>query len=441
MKKKFILLALFGGLSYVILPGYATGPAGSGYERTGATGAIGCGSTPSCHSNAATGTTTVNITVAGSSGTVTSYTPGSTYTITMTGGNTSSSSLPYFGYQVTAVKGSPVSNAGTMTAPSGSNHVVTASGISVCEHTSPLAGSGSGGAGTTYTVNIPWTAPAAGSGTVTIRAVLNAVNHNGNQDAGDLWNYTSTTLSEATSSSISPITGTLSICIAANTPLADATSGGTWSSSTTSVATINSSGVVTGISAGTSTISYITGTGNATAVVTVNGAPVATITGYSTVCVGHTITLAGAPTSGVWTSSTPSKATVVLGTGVVTGVATGTDTIKYKVSGACGTDSTKKVITVTPASPCVNAVYNPFAEQDEVKLFPNPNRGTFSINVLATIDEEAHVTVTNVVGGKVKEYTIPTNAVQTLTMGQPAGVYFLSVVTTTQKYFVKMVVE
>jgi hypothetical protein len=60
MKKKFILLALFGGLSYVILPGYATGPAGSGYERTGATGAIGCGSTPSCHSNAATGTTTVN---------------------------------------------------------------------------------------------------------------------------------------------------------------------------------------------------------------------------------------------------------------------------------------------------------------------------------------------------------------------------------------------
>jgi hypothetical protein len=55
---------------------------------------------------------------------------------------------------------------------------------------------------------------------------------------------------------VTSITGTSSICIGVTSTLSNATSGGVWTSGTPSIATINSSGVVTGVAAGTSVISY-----------------------------------------------------------------------------------------------------------------------------------------------------------------------------------------
>lgn len=74
---------------------------------------------------------------------------------------------------------------------------------------------------------------------------------------------------------VASITGTTSFCVAAGTTLSNATAGGTWSSSNTGVATINSSGAVTGIAAGSSTISYTVTNGNgcsgtSTVAITVN---------------------------------------------------------------------------------------------------------------------------------------------------------------------------
>jgi hypothetical protein len=88
--------------------------------------------------------------------------------------------------------------------------------------------------------------------------------------------------------------GTLSgidtVCPNGTTTLSSSVSGGTWSSDDTAVATINSTtGVVTGVAAGTATMTYtVTGTGgcaNATATrtVTVNSVPTATST---TICAG-----------------------------------------------------------------------------------------------------------------------------------------------------------
>ena len=75
----------------------------------------------------------------------------------------------------------------------------------------------------------------------------------------------------------SSITGTLSTYVSDTTILSDATSGGTWSSGTTSVASVSTGGVVTGVSAGTATISYgvsnSCGTTYATAVYTVSAIP------------------------------------------------------------------------------------------------------------------------------------------------------------------------
>ena len=91
---------------------------------------------------------------------------------------------------------------------------------------------------------------------------------------------------------VAPITGTLSVCVGNTTALADATSGGTWSSLDPSIATIDAAGVVTGVAAGTATINYTytntttTGCSNTvSATVTVNALPaVSPIVGNVNMC-------------------------------------------------------------------------------------------------------------------------------------------------------------
>ena len=52
------------------------------------------------------------------------------------------------------------------------------------------------------------------------------------------------------------IGGTKSVCVGKTTTLTDATTGGVWSSSSTAIAAIGTTGIVTGVSAGTATITY-----------------------------------------------------------------------------------------------------------------------------------------------------------------------------------------
>src|ERR1043165_9144396 len=70
------------------------------------------------------------------------------------------------------------------------------------------------------------------------------------------------------------ITGYTSVCELSTVILSDATPGGTWSSSDTTIATVGAAtGIVTGISFGTAEISYTTGGGTATLTITVNPTP------------------------------------------------------------------------------------------------------------------------------------------------------------------------
>lgn len=340
MKIKLILLACLGIITYVVIMASSAGVGRSGYERTGASGTAGCGS---CHGSSATASTTITIQLLSGGSPVTSYTGGSSYTIVITGTNTSSSyTLPYFGFQVSAVNSGTTTNAGTLSAITGTA-LRTVSGINLVEQSAAMAATtGTGGSGTTYVLNIPWTAPVAGTGSVTIYTVLNAVNHNGTDDAGDKWNYTNLVVPEAVS--VLPITGTLSACIGATTPLADASTGGTWSSSATGVATVSSTGVVTGVAAGTATISYTATAGTATAVVTVNPMPAA-IGGTLTVCAGGTVTLADATSGGTWSGGTSGIASITSG-GSVTGVASGTAPVTYTLPTGCFAQGTVTVNTL-----------------------------------------------------------------------------------------------
>src|ERR1035437_7999102 len=120
-----------------------------------------------------------------------------------------------------------------------------------------------------------------------------------------------------------PITGTPTVCAGTTTTLSDATTGGTWASGTTTIATVGSTGIVTGVAGGTVTISYTNAGCTVTAIVTVNPLPNAgaiTSAGIDTVvCVGRTITLTETASGGVWTSTNVLLATVG-STGIVIGV-------------------------------------------------------------------------------------------------------------------------
>ena len=141
------------------------------------------------------------------------------------------------------------------------------------------------------------------------------------------------------------IIGTLHVCDGLMTSLSDGTTGGVWNAGAPGNVSIDGSGFVTGLSAGTNGITYTLGTGCVrTAVVTVNPLPPA-ITGPSAVCSGLTTTLSDATTGGTWSSSNLAIAGVSPGSGVVTGVANGTATITYKISTGCVIST---IVTVEP---------------------------------------------------------------------------------------------
>src|SRR5690606_32491770 len=136
-----------------------------------------------------------------------------------------------------------------------------------------------------------------------------------------------------------------------------ATPGGTWSTSDAAIATVNATGVVTGVAPGTATITYtLTNgdgcTGTQTLVVTVNALPVVpAITGTLDLFEGGTTTLSNTTPDGTWSSSNSAVATVDAG-GVVTGVAGGTADITYTVTTANGCTSAQTVtVTVDGFSP------------------------------------------------------------------------------------------
>ena len=215
----------------------------------------------------------------------------------------------------------------------------------------------------------------------------------------------------------SPLPATVTMCQNLTSTLTETVPGGTWSTSNATIATVGTSGVVTGVNPGTCTIAYTlptgcavsttasvnplpapftvtgggafcsggtgvhvglsgstagfdyqlisggitvgdltgggssldyglyTATGNYTvfatnttsgctnsmtgsAVITNNPLP-APITGTTSICVGANSTLSSATPGGLWTTSNPAQATVIIGTGIVTGVFAGIPTITY----------------------------------------------------------------------------------------------------------------
>jgi PKD repeat protein len=157
---------------------------------------------------------------------------------------------------------------------------------------------------------------------------------------------------------VSAITGTASICIGATTPYVSATSGGIWSSSATGIATVNASGVVTGVSTGTAEIRYTVTSGGCsttvTKLVTVKDQPIANA-GLDKVltCANASATLGTSPVSGYTYSWSPSAGLSSTTIAQPTVSQAGTYTLTATSNGCSATDVI--VVTTDKIPPVANA--------------------------------------------------------------------------------------
>lgn len=189
-------------IGIITLTSYSTG-------KTGVS-AIGCG-VSGCHGNQST-TTSISMDFDGNSS-LTAYTPGKKYTIDLSIDNSNliSTAAAKAGFDLQFSAGTISNNpSGTMIMSNKELH-----------HTTPKAMT-SGSA----TFTFDWTAPTAGSGTVTINIAANGVNGN-DAVTGDAWNLKTITLTEfiapkkanistITSSGITTTTATINAQINAN---------------------------------------------------------------------------------------------------------------------------------------------------------------------------------------------------------------------------------
>lgn len=153
------------------------------------------------------------------------------------------------------------------------------------------------------------------------------------------------------------ISGATPICRLVSTAYtSDGTTGGTWTSTNIAVATVvGATGVVTGVSAGTSDITYtvispcgLTASNFKTLTVSPDANP-GSVIGSSPLCIGSSTTYASTgEAGGTWSSSDNTVAIVVSLTGAVTTTGAGTATITYTLNTGCNAPKTSnKTITVS----------------------------------------------------------------------------------------------
>ncbi len=183
----------------------------------------------------------------------------------------------------------------------------------------------------------------------------------------------------------SAITGDVHQCVGTSDTLGNAFSGGTWTSSPSTIASVTAStGIVRGVTTGTATITYtLPGGCYVTRGDTVSSTPsVAAITGPTVVCTGSTITLATTTTGGSWSSANNAIASVN-SFGVVTGNSAGTVNITYSVTNSCATAFQIRTLTVNTTPSAITGTFN-ICSGTSTTLGSSPSGGSWSSSATGT---------------------------------------------------------
>ena len=202
----------------------------------------------------------------------------------------------------------------------------------------------------------------------------------------------------------SAITGVDSVCQGASISLSESVAGGSWTSTNTSIASVNNFGVVVGETAGRDTIIYsLANTCSQTFVIRINSLPTV-ISGPSVLCAGRLASFTDTVTGGSWSVSNTSVGTIS-SSGQFFSSTNGTDTVTYRLGTGCATNTTITVIPLPSSisgddSVCVNSI---------VALSDSSGGGVWSVNntSLATITSSGIVTGL-AAGRDTVQYTIST---------------------------------
>lgn len=247
------------------------------------------------------------------------------------------------------------------------------------------------------------------------------------------------------------ISGNANLCVGSTTTYSsNGSDNGYWSSNNSSVATVNSNGVVTGVRAGTATISYTVPScfGNSISIKTItvsDAVNAGIINGVSSLCINGTSTYTTTGTSGgVWKSSKTTVATINASTGAVRAVAPGTTTISYTVSSTCsGTLTATKTLTV---GYCYSRTTSGSANQQELvvdeatkaEVYPNPSSSSFTLALKDQVSDKITIIVTDLHGKKVYQASSNKNRVDFGKDFAP-GIYLVQVIEGNNRQTIKII--
>jgi hypothetical protein len=216
------------------------------------------------------------------------------------------------------------------------------------------------------------------------------------------------------------ITGPSDLCVGTNITLATTTTGGTWLSGGGIYATVDAtSGLVTGVAAGTVNISYRNALGCVNQKnITVNPLP-AIFGGLPTLgtVTNTTATLTSSPAGGQWTSSNVGVATIGLTTGVASSVGVGTTTITYTLpTTGCFRTRVQTVVAGRPMAGTANGT----DAASNTRIFPTPTTGMLTVEAAVS----GNFKVMTIDGRTVAQYPISTaSTTVNLPADLAAGIY------------------
>ncbi len=192
------------------------------------------------------------------------------------------------------------------------------------------------------------------------------------------------------------------VCENSTTQLSPST-GGVWTSSNTNVATVNNTGLVSGINQGTAFFTFTnsaTGcTSNPTSNLTVEKGNGANISGPSSICSGKTAQFSASPSNGTWISLDNSIATVNANTGLVTAVSEGTVSIQYDHQGGSCSIETTKTITIKGSPDVSITSTNSSCNEDNGSIGFNITNHPTRTNIKLSINNgSTFVTVSDTIG-------------------------------------------